>query len=163
MAENLSGVSREASRARPCSRCGGPMSQRPLFGVEDECHACGGTGPVVGAPVVAGAPAVAAALTGLREVNGNWVVSRTHVPGVPPIEEGVIAPLIFVGEPARVRVSYSMTLQMRPYESARVEVSLSMPCYPAEIDAVHQEMQTWVSERLGKEREAIEEARGTSS
>lgn len=42
----------------------------------------------------------------------------------------------FEVEPAYVRVSAGMTRNMGNYESLRVDVSVSMPCYAEEVEAV---------------------------
>lgn len=42
----------------------------------------------------------------------------------------------FLVEPAYVRVNAGMTKNMGNYESLRVDVSLSVPCYVEEIDQV---------------------------
>ena len=42
----------------------------------------------------------------------------------------------FMVEPAYVRVNAGMTKNMGNYESLRVDVSVTIPCYPEEIDKV---------------------------
>jgi hypothetical protein len=42
----------------------------------------------------------------------------------------------FMVEPAYVRVNAGMTKNMGNYESLRLDVSISMPCYPEEVDKV---------------------------
>lgn len=42
----------------------------------------------------------------------------------------------FEVEPAYVRVSAGMTKNMGNYESLRLDVSVTMPCYAEEVDAV---------------------------
>lgn len=42
----------------------------------------------------------------------------------------------FETEPAYVRVSAGMTKNLGNYESLRVDIAISMPCYEEEIDAV---------------------------
>jgi hypothetical protein len=42
----------------------------------------------------------------------------------------------FESEPAYVRVNIGTTRNMGNYESLRVDVSISAPCYPEEIDKV---------------------------
>lgn len=44
----------------------------------------------------------------------------------------------FLVEPAYVRVNAGMTKNMGNYESLRIDVSLSIPCYVEEIDKVFQ-------------------------
>lgn len=42
----------------------------------------------------------------------------------------------FLSEPAYVRVNAGMTINKGNYESLRLDVSISMPCYTEEIDKV---------------------------
>lgn len=52
----------------------------------------------------------------------------------------------FVTEPAYVRVGNGVTKNLGNYESLRLDVSISMPCYREEVDAVF----TKLSEQVGK-------------
>lgn len=51
-------------------------------------------------------------------------------------KQRVIAVREFQTDPAYVRVNAGMTKSLAPYESLRVDVSLSVPCYTEEIDDV---------------------------
>jgi hypothetical protein len=42
----------------------------------------------------------------------------------------------FLSEPAYVRVSQGMTKNMGNYESLRVDVAITLPCYPEEVEEV---------------------------
>ena len=57
----------------------------------------------------------------------------------------------FVSDPAYVRASAGMTKSLGPYESLRVDVSITLPCYPAEVDDVYQQVADSVAEKLEKE------------
>lgn len=59
----------------------------------------------------------------------------------------VIAVHKFEVEPAYVRISAGTTKKLADYESLRVDVSLSVPCYTEEIQAV--------AKRVGEEVSAI--------
>lgn len=60
----------------------------------------------------------------------------------------------FVTEPAYVRVSAGVTKKLADYESLRVDVSMSVPCYVEEIDTVFPRVAARVSELLTEEVEA---------
>lgn len=51
-------------------------------------------------------------------------------------ERKVLSVKKFLSEPAYVRVSAGQTINLGDYESQRVDVSITMPCYPEEVDEV---------------------------
>lgn len=61
-----------------------------------------------------------------------------------PVKEAVSSQLCEVG------VEASYTHNLGNYQSARVQVSLRIPCQHAEIDAVYEYGQEWVNHRLSK-------------
>jgi len=61
----------------------------------------------------------------------------------------------FAVEPARVQVDYGLTLSLGNFESARLGVSVSLPCYREEIDEAYQFAQQWATDRLGEESAKI--------
>lgn len=61
----------------------------------------------------------------------------------------------FHAPPAEVGVDMGLTLQLRPYESARISVSLRVPCYREEAAEAFEFAQRFVHERLDAERDAI--------
>lgn len=58
---------------------------------------------------------------------------------------------LFATEPAKVTVSNGLTLNLGNYESARLDVSISVPCYREEIDEAYTFAQNWVERRLSAE------------
>ena len=54
-------------------------------------------------------------------------------------ERKIIAVKTFAVEPAHVRVNKGFTANMGDYESLRVDVSVTIPCYAEEIEEVVQE------------------------
>ena len=54
----------------------------------------------------------------------------------------------FVGHPATVSVKAGFTKNLGNYESARVDVFLSMPCYPEEVDGIYEQVKDWVDARI---------------
>lgn len=59
----------------------------------------------------------------------------------------------FESEPAYVRVNAGATRNTGQYESFRVDVSISIPCYPEEIDEVVGRVADQVSSYLDQELE----------
>jgi len=66
----------------------------------------------------------------------------------------------FVSNPANISVKAGITINLGNYESGRVDVMLSMPCYPEEIDAVYEDVKGWVDSRVEHEKNEIETAIG---
>lgn len=64
----------------------------------------------------------------------------------------------FQTEPARVAVDYGLTINLGNYESARIGVSITVPCYLEEANDAYTFAVDWVSERISKEKEEIRKA-----
>ena len=73
--------------------------------------------------------------------------------------EDVISVHKFETEPAKVTVDYALTINLGNFESAKIGVSVSVPCYVAEIDKAYEFAQAWAEERLSREREMITDRR----
>lgn len=69
--------------------------------------------------------------------------------------EDVIAVHKFETEPAKVTVDYALTINLGNYESAKIGVSVTIPCYMEEINSAYEFAQSWAEERLAKERDLI--------
>jgi len=54
----------------------------------------------------------------------------------------------FVSTPATVSVKAGFTKNLGNYESARVDIMLTMPCYPEEIDDIYEDVKNWVDSRI---------------
>jgi hypothetical protein len=74
-------------------------------------------------------------------------------------DEDVIAVHKFETEPAVVSVDYTLTMNLGNYESARIGVSVHVPCYKEEIDDAYEFAQAWVEARVEKERNMVTAAR----
>lgn len=61
----------------------------------------------------------------------------------------------FLTEPAKVGCAYGLTINLGNFESARVDVSVSMPCYVEELDAAYTQAKKWVEDRLQAEVETV--------
>ena len=57
----------------------------------------------------------------------------------------------FVTDPAYVTFACGATLNMGNYQSLRIDVRVSLPCYIEEIDDMYITAKKWVDERLNKE------------
>jgi hypothetical protein len=85
--------------------------------------------------------------------------------GPPEYDNEVVVVEGFHVEPAEVALEKSMTLNLGNYESARMSVSIRVPCYREEAEGAYEFAKTFVEERLGKERDGIREwakKRGTT-
>ena len=57
----------------------------------------------------------------------------------------------FVVEPARIQTDFGLTLSLGKYESARLGISVSLPCYREELDAAYEFAKQWATDRLEQE------------
>lgn len=73
----------------------------------------------------------------------------------PEGDEDVIAIHSFETEPAKVMVDYSLTMNLGNFESARISVSVQIPCYKEEIDEAFEFAAVWVEQRIKDERTKI--------
>lgn len=74
-----------------------------------------------------------------------------------PIEEQdeLIEVQVFVVKPAVVRFGIGATINMGNYESARVDVEVTVPCYKEEVDDAYEFARKWAKTRLEAEAEVI--------
>lgn len=80
------------------------------------------------------------------------VVSRTYGKiGAPEAKDETIEVKAFVTQPATVEIGYGLTLNIGNYESARVDVKVSVPCYREETDAAYEYAKAWAEERVKQE------------
>ena len=66
----------------------------------------------------------------------------------------------FISQPASISVKAGMTINLGNYESGRIDVMLTMPCYPEEVDETYESVKQWVDARVEHTRKTIEEAIG---
>lgn len=92
---------------------------------------------------------------GLTVREGKWYVERSGAMG-DAAERGLIPVQPFVSAPAYVNVKFGMTIPIARFEPVRLDVGLSMPCYPADVDRTYEEAAKWVSDRIEKDRAEIE-------
>jgi hypothetical protein len=91
---------------------------------------------------------------------GTVTVLRTAYGQERTATEHVRVP-VFSTEPARVRVSGSVTRNLGDYNSARVEVTVELPCYPedSEIRRTYEYASQLLDDLIPKE---LEKAAGTT-
>jgi hypothetical protein len=78
-------------------------------------------------------------------------------------EEKPLAVHKFVTEPALVRFEVGVTKNMGNYESARVTVGVTVPCYREEISEAYAYARSWAGKIISKEQEALETKGGAPS
>jgi len=61
----------------------------------------------------------------------------------------------FVTPPAQVGVSLGLTINMGNYESARLDVSINVPCYQEEVEGAYTFARQFVEDRLVGEKKKI--------
>ena len=136
------------------------------------------TSPTETSPAPAAAPVVAAAVaptptpaveapkqTTATTLATTAVVTRTYGKiGAPEISDEKLEVRTFVTAPASVEIGYGLTLNIGNYESARIDVKLSVPCYREEADEAFAYAKKWAEERVQQEvKEVRKIASGTKS
>ena len=80
--------------------------------------------------------------------------------GIPEDKDETIDVRTFVTAPASVEIGYGLTLNIGNYESARVDVKVSVPCYREEVDDAYAFAKKWAEDRVKKE---VSEVRSLTS
>jgi len=75
--------------------------------------------------------------------------------GTPTTTDETIDVRTFNAPHAQVNVEYGLTLNMGNYETARLTVGVSVPCYVEEIDDAHRFAAGWVEKRLSEQIDAV--------
>lgn len=97
--------------------------------------------------------------------NSSVLVSRTigrHGSGQEPVtseEEEILAVHRFITNPAEVEVSVGLTINTGNYNTAKLHVSVRLPCYKEEIDEAYVFAQKWVEDRVQHEKALIDNYR----
>ncbi len=73
-------------------------------------------------------------------------------------EEGIYVRK-FVVPPAKVSLGKGVTVNIAKYESAKVDVHISVPCYVEEIEEVFAAVDRWVNEKVGAETLVLQKFR----
>lgn len=95
---------------------------------------------------------------GIARVSGRFV--RSGKEEVITETEEIIEPAVFTGPVATVTRGYGLTLNLGNYESARFDVSITMPCYPEDVEHCDKWCAAWTQERAEKE---IADVRGSGA
>lgn len=74
--------------------------------------------------------------------------------------EKVIEVREFGTAPAQVMVEYGLTINLGNYESARVAVSLSLPCYAEEVEDAYEFATKFVEKKV---QEQLDQIKGSSA
>jgi len=90
------------------------------------------------------------------EVRDSYLEVRKTAFGTEEVSNERMRIRPFVSTPATVSVKAGITINLGNYESGRVDVMLSMPCYPGEVDEIYEEVKQWVDNRLERVRKEIE-------
>ena len=61
---------------------------------------------------------------------------------------------VFQADPAFVRISHGVTKNIGDYESLRVDVAVTVPCYREQVDAVTKDLGEYVATVLERELDA---------
>jgi hypothetical protein len=69
----------------------------------------------------------------------------------------------FETEPAIVRVGFGLTINLGNYESARVDVSVAVPCYKEQVESALDELKSLVEKRIQDEVDDIQSSKKTKS
>ena len=94
----------------------------------------------------------------MKAKNSTVHVSRTRGPknsSVEDSDDSVIAVHKFETEPASVTVDYALTMNLGNYESAKLSVAVTVPCYKEEIDEAYDFASAWAEARLQEERKKV--------
>jgi hypothetical protein len=101
-------------------------------------------------------------MTKIHSEEGMLKVRRTIFGAVEEDLEPINVRL-FATDPARVRLSRGYTINLGNYESARVDVSIDVPCYQEEALGVIEQLSSFVEARAQQEAERIAATTGVSS
>jgi len=86
-------------------------------------------------------------------INGRWTKSKKDLRVVEDSE--VIEVHDFKTEVAKVERGFGLTLNLGKFESARVDVHVTVPCHVEDIDAADEFAKAWCSKRIKAEVASI--------
>lgn len=86
---------------------------------------------------------------GIARISGRFV--RNGREEVVKEADEVVDPALLRGPVATVTRGYGLTLNLGNYESARFDVSLTMPCLPQDMDLCDEWCAAWVEKRVQAE------------
>jgi hypothetical protein len=62
------------------------------------------------------------------------------------------------GDPAWVSVSAGGTINLGNYSSGKVNISITYPCEPSQVDQVFDKLKGWIDKRVGEEISELRES-----
>jgi len=92
------------------------------------------------------------------EVRDGFFEVRKTVFGKETVSEDRIRIRPFATNPATVSVKAGATVNLGNFESARIDVMLSMPCYVEEVNFIYEQVKDWVDDRVQKEYKELKES-----
>lgn len=116
--------------------------------------------PVALVPVAPATTAMAASMRGSDPMPEKKVEQRPLTVSVQrtfgkiaaaEADEQTLEVKTFAVEPAAVELGYGLTLNIGNYESARVDVRVSVPCYREEVNEAYEWAKKWAEERVREE------------
>lgn len=63
----------------------------------------------------------------------------------------------FITEPVLLRVGFGVTENLGDFESVRVDISLTVPCYKEELEDAAKFAEEWVATRVMKDKDEVKE------
>ena len=101
-----------------------------------------------------------------KSVPTKAVVSRTYLVSGKVAsehsEEETLEVRQFVTPPAKIGLEYGLTVNMGNYNSARVSVTLELPCYVEEINEAYHFAEEWVAARISLEKDQLKKRQNDS-
>lgn len=88
-------------------------------------------------------------------LNNRFYNTKTGVTHKESHTEKLVDVKPFNGPVAHIRRGYGLTLNLGDYEAARFDVSITVPCYMADVDAADQWAEKWAEKRISKEVQQI--------
>ena len=82
-------------------------------------------------------------------------VTKSYL-GTSKEQRGTIEIRPFATEPAYLTVKKGVTLPVGEYQFARIDVSLSFPCYREEVNEVYKLANAWVEKKLDEETKVVD-------
>lgn len=90
----------------------------------------------------------------LQKKEGKLKVSRT-VFGKEEVTDEVLDVQSFQTTPATISVKAGATVNLKNYESGRIDIMVSIPCYKEEIDDVFPRVKEFVDEKMAHEYQEL--------
>jgi len=96
---------------------------------------------------------------GIISVTKQWGKNGS---GGEEVDEQILQIHQFQTEPATVRVNYGLTINLGNFQTARVDVSVQVPCYKEELADAYDWAVAFTQERVNREAEQIKGYRNGS-